>query len=176
MQFLFHQLWSGQKVSFFPHMLFSCWCFHSCSSNASNRYCCYKILHLCSDFSNRKSAAMEYSRCSFCSTYFCERTKQLQLNPEWEEIKNSLPVVWGGKEEKEYPQIPIGFRGNMTLTLSRGAEAKMMLPTLRRMEPHPPGSWPRAAPASAGVSGEEHGMQRSRGLAHCGTLVTTPSY
>lgn len=70
----------------------------------------------------------------------------------------------------------MGFRGNMTLTLNTGAEAKMMLPSLRRMEPDSPGRWPGASLASAVVSEEEHGRQRSRGLAHCVTLVTTPSY
>lgn len=35
-------------------------------------------------------------------------------------MKNSFSVVWGGKEENEYLQIPMDFRGNMTLTLKRG--------------------------------------------------------
>lgn len=108
--------------------------------------------------------------------FYCERTKELQLNPEREEIKNSLPVVWGGKEENEYPPTPMSFRGNRTLTLNTEAEVKIMLPSLRGMEPDSPGRWPRAALASAAVSKEEHGMQRSRGLAHCITLVMTPSY
>lgn len=84
--------------------------------------------------------------------------------------------MWGGKEEEEYPQTPMDFRGNMTLTLNTGAEENMVLPSLNRMEPDSPGRWPRAALAPAAVSEEEHGMQRSRGLAHCITLVMTPSY
>lgn len=30
--------------------------------------------------------------------------------------------MWGGKEENEYPQSPVGFRGIMTLTLNTGAQ------------------------------------------------------
>lgn len=70
----------------------------------------------------------------------------------------------------------MGFRGNMTLTLNTGAEASMMLPSLSGMEPDSPGRRPRAALAPTAASKEEHGMQRSRELAHCVTLVTTPSY
>lgn len=35
-------------------------------------------------------------------------------------MKNCFSVVWGGKEENEYPQVPMDFRGNMTVTLNRG--------------------------------------------------------
>lgn len=34
-------------------------------------------------------------------------------------MKNSFPILWGGKEENEYPRTPLGFRGSMTLTLKR---------------------------------------------------------
>lgn len=35
-------------------------------------------------------------------------------------MKNSFSIVWGGKEENEHPQIPMDFRGSMTLILDRG--------------------------------------------------------
>lgn len=35
-------------------------------------------------------------------------------------MKNSFSIVWGGEEENEYPQIPMDFSWNMTLTLNRG--------------------------------------------------------
>lgn len=175
MQFLFHQLWSGQKVSFFsPICFFSCCCFHSCSSNASNKHhvslSFYKILHLCSDFSSRKSAVTQYSRCSFCSTYLCQRTKQLQLNPVQEEMKNSFSVMWGGKEENEYPRIPMDFRGNMTLTLNR-AWSKDDAPQPQGWSLIPQGDGTGQSWLSVGKS-----MGCSGDLAHRVTVVMTLSY
>lgn len=104
--------------------------------------------------------------------FVVQSTKQLQLNPVQEEMKNSFSIVWGGKEENEYLWSPMDFRGNMTLTLNRGW-SRDDAPQPQRWSP---GRWHRAVMA---VSREEHGMQQKSGtLRHTGydsVLLKSPA-